>query len=112
MSVNRQELEQFLGGYFHQDWMLESARAEEVVDRYLADESSERVRRAAGQLADLLATADSEEALQAVVLGELGCSYSPSETMREWLESVRARLESALGGPERTAPQATGRKRT
>jgi len=31
MSVNRQELEQFLGGYFHQDWMLESARAEEVV---------------------------------------------------------------------------------
>lgn len=102
------ELGQFLGAYFHQDWMHikirpdwspESADAESVV-RYFIDESSpEILKNVADDIDELLAVGMSEEELQQFLYRELGSYYlttADGVSPGDWLRSVRELLLSAV----------------
>jgi hypothetical protein len=89
------ELDQFLGGYFHEDFASYAPTWEGVVDFYAGETSLMRRQRAVDELDALLAEADEEiaAALEAIYV-----SYLPDPmTTREWLRAVRDRLALSTG---------------
>lgn len=91
------QLRQFLGGYFHQDWVADRRRWEEVVDDFVAESPHSAVVECAAEVRDLLAGGFTEGEL-AAVLDRLGCSVDPSAVhlrTDEWLRAVLSRLDTA-----------------
>jgi len=91
------QLRQFLGGYFHQDWVVDHGRWEEVVDEFIADSPRHAVLECASELRDLLA-AKFDDGELATVLERLGCSLDPAALhlrTGEWLRKVLERLSIA-----------------
>ena len=89
-------LENFLAAYFHQDWALEHATPDAVVDYYRDSESTEQVAATRDDLARLLAREPDEEALGAAAR-RLGSEYDPTRdggSWRGWLDAVLARLDT------------------
>ncbi len=62
----------FISCYFHQDWVHENKKAENVIQQFLRENNSSE--------ADLIKK-------------ELGCCYSSTElTYSEWLISIKSKL--------------------
>jgi CdiI immunity protein len=94
------EAAQLLAGYFHQDWVLDSRRWEDVVDGFVAESPRSAVMGAAADLRTLLAAGLGEVEL-AGVLDRLGASVDPAAdglTAAGWLEAVLARLDTRTSG--------------
>ncbi len=94
MTSELPTLGNFLGAYFHQDWMLDHDSPEAVVDDYVRSESEATVARLRDELDALLARAPEEAELSAL-LHDCGCEYDPARDgvgYRDWLRSVRERL--------------------
>ena len=91
------QLRQFLGGYFHQDWPLDSVRWEDVADDFVAESTRSSVAQTADELRWLLAQPLSGEDTEAVLEG-LGCNVNPAAFdfgARAWLEALEARITRA-----------------
>jgi hypothetical protein len=91
------QLRQFLGGYFHQDWPLDSGRWEDVADDFVAESTRSSVAQTADELRSLLAQRFSDEETEAVLEG-LGCNVDPAAFhlgARAWLEAVQGRITRA-----------------
>jgi hypothetical protein len=87
-----------LGAYFHQDWFIEGANTQEVLDRFVAEADTEVIRGAKHQAEALLAAGPSERRL-ARTLNGMGLYYLPGAdglTYREWLAWVAEALGGAL----------------
>lgn len=87
-------LRQFLGGYFHQDWPVDSARWEDVADDFIAESTRSDVAETAAELGSLLAEGLSDQEAEAVLEG-LGCNVNPAAFglgAGSWLAALRARL--------------------
>jgi hypothetical protein len=87
-------LRQFLGGYFHQDWVVERDDWQEIVRDYVSESPRSAVMECAAELRDLLAAGLGEAEL-GIVLDGLGASVDPSalgQTTEEWLRAVQERL--------------------
>ena len=91
------QLRQLLGGYFHQDWVIERDDWQEIVRDYVAESPHGAVMESVAELGDLLGAGLSEAEL-GTVLDRLGGSIDPSAlglTRAAWLQAVRARLEAS-----------------
>ncbi len=91
------ESAQFLGGYFHQDWVVDREGWQEVVDDYVTETPDAVVAACAAEVRALLNAGLSDDDLGRVLAG-FGCSVDPSAfglTAATWLAAVRARLEAA-----------------
>jgi hypothetical protein len=100
-----ENLGQFLGAYFHQDWTLESADAEGVLRRFAAEESPAAVRQVCDEIGLLLSRGLGDEGLSRVIHGELGSYYDPAAdglTAGEWLRHVEAFLREQVDGKRDT----------
>jgi hypothetical protein len=89
-------LEQFLGGYFHQDWAVDYDSEDAVIAAFRDDVGPEGVAEVIASIDALLATPDSDEALKTRLLG-MGLASTPSGadgTARGWLREVRAELSA------------------
>lgn len=89
------EAAQFLAGYFHQDWVHDSRRWEDVVDSFVAESPSSAVAGAAADLRALVAAGLGEVELTAV-LDRLGASVDPTadgHTAAGWVVAVLGRLD-------------------
>ncbi len=83
--------------YFHQDWRLGDASADEVVKRYMRVAPPEEVARLADELTSLLALHRSEELLR-VDLGPF-TNYDPAEdglTVEAWTQRLLELVESPI----------------
>ncbi|KUI33577.1 hypothetical protein AU197_19785 [Mycobacterium sp. IS-1590] len=94
-------LRYFLGAYFHEDWDLEAADWQGVVDNYVQDEqpSPELLRALIQEINDLIGECAETDA-EHLVTRTLGTSYYPlpEYTYKEWLGQVAQRLrEHSLG---------------
>jgi hypothetical protein len=90
------QLRQFLGGYFHQDWVVERDDWQEIVRDYVSESPRSAVMECAAELRDVLAAGLGEAEL-GIVLEQLGGSVDPSalgQTTEEWLRAVQERLEA------------------
>jgi hypothetical protein len=91
------QLHQFLAGYFHQDWALDRAGWEPVVDEFVTESPHSVVVETADELRDVLAARLTDAELPAV-LDSLGASVAPAAfatAATAWLEAVLQRLVSA-----------------
>lgn len=92
-------LEQFMSGSFHQDWMIESANPEEIIAIYVKRKPKETVEQTLSELRELLVDGKSEKELENYLFNNLGCYYDPladGQSVSEWLKSVAHQLESLL----------------
>jgi hypothetical protein len=87
---------QFLGGYFHQDWVVDYSAPEAVIAAFKKEASAESIRSACDELSQaVLLTRQGAEDPQRF-LHELGCYYDPAAdglAVPDWLEQVRKKLE-------------------
>ncbi len=87
-------LQNFLSGYFHQDWQDEHDTADAVVDYYRDSESPEQVGQTRAEAEALLGQDLDDDALGAR-LQALGSEYDPTRdgaTWRGWLQRVAQAL--------------------
>ena len=88
---------QMYSAYFHEDWRLDDASADEVVKRYLRVTPPEEVGRLANELTGLLASHQSEVLLRAI-LGPF-TTYDPAEdglTVEAWTQHLLRLVESPI----------------
>src|SRR5947209_3181712 len=88
------ELEQFLGCYFHQDWVDDYPTAEAAIEAYLTESSEDNVRAVCEELNQALNSQDSP-----AFLLEMGCYYNPrAEGISEaqWLKKIHKELTAHL----------------
>jgi CdiI immunity protein len=91
------QLGQFLGGYFHQDWVVDRHRWEEVVDDFIAESPTSLVLACAAEVRDLLAAGFTDTELTGL-LERLGGSVDPAAvelSADEWLQAMLGRLTDA-----------------
>jgi hypothetical protein len=84
----------FLGGYFHQDWTLESSSADEVIDKFVHDGDTATTRAVILEIDRLLKAKTSENSLKEA-LRSLGSAYNfeaDGFSASEWLRHVRSKL--------------------
>jgi hypothetical protein len=100
MTISKREIEelrQFFGGYFHQDWDLAGSTPSDVMAAFLQNASSESLRNLADALRRLLEDFSTEAALQTYLVDELWCEYVPADggTTR-WIKSLSTEIDAEL----------------
>jgi hypothetical protein len=91
-------LEQLFGGHLHEDWADDYADFREAIDDFLEGQPGQ-APAAPGEIAQLLATCDSEEALEQALV-DLGLVYYPPgdgwTSHRAWLQAVADHIAKNL----------------
>jgi hypothetical protein len=84
-------LDQFLGGYFHQDWPDDAPSWQAVVERYRGENTD--AGRVAQEIVQLIQCHPGDDSLVAE-LNRLGCYYWPEApgSYRAWLSEVAVAL--------------------
>ncbi|MHB0969999.1 MAG: contact-dependent growth inhibition system immunity protein [Thermoanaerobaculia bacterium] len=94
MMTDYPQLHQFFGAYFHQDWMLDDATVEEVIERFISENPRSAIVETQHELDRLLGAVEDDAALASAVAA-MGCEYYPpgdDRTYRDWLTAVASRL--------------------
>ncbi|MBC3778080.1 contact-dependent growth inhibition system immunity protein [Pseudomonas sp. SWRI99] len=87
---------QFLGAYFHEDWMCESNLADEIVNSFINDSALKTIEVVAKEIQNLLDLKLSETVLRDFLLKEIGCSYCywhEWQSGEQWLRHVAFKLQ-------------------
>ena len=98
-SENFPRLYQFLGAYFHEDWMCESEFADDIVKSFLVDSSVETVLSVEAEINELLMLSINEPELRVFLLVEMSCCYcywDEWSSGRAWLAHVLVLLGDEL----------------
>jgi hypothetical protein len=88
-------LEQFLGGYFHQDFLMDYGTPDRAIAAFRDGEPEELIRAACIELEQLIPMLERMDNPDDFLWKILGCYYSPKAdrlTVRNWLEQVRKKL--------------------
>lgn len=87
-------LMQFLGAYFHQDWALEAHSADEVLRRFVGQESKNVRLAIVTEISELLEASDQ---VVADTVQASGFCYDPSVegmNIRQWLGGAKEVLQA------------------
>jgi hypothetical protein len=99
MNTKPEELHDFFGAHFHQDWMTEHESAEEVITAFLTESDIDFLRRVQQQLNLLLNEQKDEPNLREYLLKELSCYYcywNEWDTGEHWLLHITSRLDITI----------------
>ena len=92
-------LEEFLGSYFHQDWMSDAPSSMEIVAKYLSEWPTDDAKTALRELGSLLAVQNEKELRSAVT--SMGCYFEPSSeeyaSFTEWMKAIEKEMRRVLG---------------
>ena len=84
-------LQQFFGGYFHQDWHCDAETPDEVLKKFASESTVAERRELASLIEKYMAEFNSDAELDDKLFEELGSYYQPSGTgdsSREWLHHI------------------------
>ncbi|MHA3739265.1 contact-dependent growth inhibition system immunity protein [Pseudomonas sp. Eth.TT006] len=90
------QLFQFLGAYFHEDWMSEFDFADDVVRSFIADSEVSAILDVIKEIEAVLALDLTEQEIRDFVLAEMGCSYCYWHDWQDgnhWLQHVLVTLQ-------------------
>jgi hypothetical protein len=92
------ELRQFFGGYFHQDWDLAGSTSSDAVRAFLRETPQEdRLKNLADSLRGLLDSYSSDVSLQTYLAGELWCEYVPEGgRTRAWIRDLANEIDAEV----------------
>jgi hypothetical protein len=97
-SAHPEELLDFFGAYFHEDWTLDDETPDLVLERYIRDATPTETARVANAIDAFAAAIADDSKLDEALFKELGCYYLSSadrQSTRAWLEHVCATLRAA-----------------
>ena len=98
MSEMYKNLEEFLGSYFHQDWMEDASSSMGIVEKYLSEWPSDGARAALQELHSLLSIQNDGD-VQSIVT-KMGCYFNPSsegyESFAEWMKAAEKEMDRVL----------------
>nr|WP_102359047.1 contact-dependent growth inhibition system immunity protein [Pseudomonas sp. AD21] len=92
------QLFQFLGAYFHEDWMGEFDVADDVVKSFIADSEACVILDVIKETEAALALDLAEEDIRDFLLTEMGCSYCYWHEWQDgitWLKHVLVILQTS-----------------
>lgn len=69
------KLFQFLGCYFHQDWMCDSSDPDDIIRTYIADSAPQNIKTLKEEISTLLAISLDEEKLRELIIDKMPCNY-------------------------------------
>ena len=99
MNNQLTELQQFFGAYFHQDWVDEHATADEVIDAFLLDSSTDVIMAVKEEILELIKHYTNESNLLENLLHKQYCYYYyPHEWASGplWLSHIVRKIENHL----------------
>jgi hypothetical protein len=98
MSEMYTNLEEFLGSYFHQDWMEDASSSMGIVEKYLSEWPLDEAKTALQELQSLLSIQNNGD-LQSIVT-KMGCYFNPAsegyESFSEWMNAVEKEMRRVL----------------
>ncbi|WP_323162101.1 contact-dependent growth inhibition system immunity protein [Pseudomonas fluorescens] len=89
---------QFLGAYFHEDWMCEFDSADDVVKSFIADSESRELEKVVKEIDFLLAMKISENETRDFLLKKNGCCYCYWNEWQDgntWLKHISVFISEA-----------------
>jgi hypothetical protein len=92
---NYPALAQFLGAYFHQDFLLDYGNPDAAITAFLAGEPKESVRAACNELDQVIRLVEGMDNPDKFLWQTLGCYYSPKAdglAVADWLRQLRKQL--------------------
>lgn len=95
MTYQYENLRQFFGGYFHEDWNVESNTDADVVALFVHDSSKETLDVVISELDELIRQCTRGKENAETILPELWCYYyyqADGLNGLEWLQSIRSLL--------------------
>ncbi|WP_343045176.1 contact-dependent growth inhibition system immunity protein [Pseudomonas atagonensis] len=95
---NGSELFQFLGGYFHEDWMCEFDLADDVVKFFITDSESCELENVKKEIDEIIAMNLKENEIRDFLLKKIGCCYCYWHEWKDgnaWLKHISAVVSDA-----------------
>lgn len=95
MNQELHRLEQFFGGYFHEDWNLDGDSDTEIIALFLNQEPSDSISGVISELDELIRSCTGTRKDAAKALSELHCYYHyPADGLSglDWLIRIRTQL--------------------
>ena len=96
-ETQRNQLHQFFGAYFHEDWSLGADSPDEVVSAFIRERGDAReLEQLSSGIMAFVEQYPEEDELGEALIKELGCSYLPLAdgiSTRSWLLGVAAKLK-------------------
>src|ERR1700730_4802995 len=92
---NFSALEQFLGAYFHQDFLLDYGNADAVITAFLAEEPQESIQAVCNELEQVIPLVEGMNDPEEFLFQVLACYYNPKADglgVADWLKHVRDKL--------------------
>jgi len=99
MNQDYPEIQQFLAGYFNQDWVDEHDSADDVIHFFISEVSKESLNKVQQELTKLILTDLTEQELQNYLFTKIGCGYYyPNEWKdgKTWLKHIVDIFEESL----------------
>lgn len=93
------ELFQFFAGYFHEDWPVDAATADDVVETFMGTHARDECLKLAQLIDAFAATTPDDQALEHALFTDLGCYYVPAadgRSVRDWLQHLSGRLRARM----------------
>lgn len=75
MNKDHYELQQFLAGYFNQDWTDDHENANDVIDFFISEADENTITKALTALEKLILSEKTEQELENYLFKEIGCYY-------------------------------------
>ncbi|WP_455883707.1 contact-dependent growth inhibition system immunity protein [Pseudomonas putida] len=97
MNQDYPELQQFLAGYFNQDWVDDHESANDVIDSFISEASKETMTKVQLELDKLIATKKNDKELQDYLFSDIGCYYyylNEWQDGKMWLQHVALVLKN------------------
>ena len=98
MTETYKNFEEFLGSYFHQDWMSDASSSMGIVANYLSEWPADEANAALQEIGSLLTVQDEEKLRSAVI--KMGCYFEPSSegyaSFTDWMKAVEKEMRRIL----------------
>jgi CdiI immunity protein len=95
MNTNYQNLRQFFGGYFHQDWNLEGDDWEEIVAAFVSTADRGTLLKTCDEIEHLIQETMGEDELSKVLF-DLGSCCRPDGSNRDWIRAIQERIVAGI----------------
>ncbi|MGY2138838.1 contact-dependent growth inhibition system immunity protein [Pseudomonas reactans] len=75
MNQDYPELQQFLAGYFNQDWVDDHKKADDVIEFFISESSDDTLLEVQEELDKLMRSGKTEQELEDYLFSNIGCYY-------------------------------------
>lgn len=98
MNHDYVELQQFLAGYFNQDWAEDHENANDVIDFFISEADTDTITKVLAELDKLILSKKTKQELEDYLLQKIGCYYYYRDEWKNgktWLRHISSILKKS-----------------